>query len=249
MLRYAVMILCFCLFPLTAWSFGEAGCGAGECRDCHSLTPQEAMEILPPGADEVVSVKFSEVGGLWEVRGKAQGRMFTVYVDFSKQYMLKANVLRLKDRVDISHVVDVNELRTEGAFLLGDEKAAVKVFVITDVKCSHCRQLHQELKKVVAANPNIAFYIKLMAMLTDKPTVHSIVCSGSLQVMEDAMADKPVPAATCSSNAVEETLAFAKRWQIRSTPTLILPDGKVLSGGRPADVLLQDLQSYLPQGQ
>lgn len=246
MVRYAVMILCLCLLPLTTWAFGDAGCGAGECRDCHSLSSEEAIKLLPPGADQINSVEFSEVGGLWEVKGQAKGRMFTVYIDFSKRYMLRGNVFRLRDGVDISHTVDIKEIRQEGAFVLGDERAPVKVFVFTDPKCSHCRKLHHELYKVVEKNPQVVFYIKLLAMFTDKKTVNDIVCSGSLAVLEAAMADKPVPATDCVSPAVEESIAFAKRWQIRSTPTLVMPDGKVLSGGRPAEVLLKELEPFMP---
>ncbi|MCD6527301.1 MAG: DsbC family protein [Desulfuromonas sp.] len=246
MVRYAVLVLCLCLLPLSAWAFGDAGCGAGECRDCHSLTSEEAIKLLPPGADRITSVKFSDVGGLWEVKGQAKGRMFTVYVDFSKRYMIAGKVLRLRDGVDISHTVDVKELGRQGTLVLGNEQAAVKVFVFTDPKCGHCRKLHQELHKVVAANPNIVFYIKLMSMFTDKKIVNDIICSGSLQVLEDAMADKPVPASNCDSSVVDETMAFAKRWQIHSTPTLVLPDGKVLSGGRPAEVLLKELEPFMP---
>ena len=226
MLRYALIILCFCLLPMSAWSFSGEGCGSGKCSDCHSLTAKEALKILPPGADKVDSVKFSEVGGLWEVKGQAQGRMFTVYVDYSKRYMIAGKILRLRDGVDITRSVDIKQVSSTGAFLIGNEVAAVKVFVFTDVNCSHCRRLHKELFKVVEQNPEIAFYVKLMAFMTDKKKVDDIVCSGSIEVLNAAMTDKPVAQLDGDCPAVDETMVFAKRWNIRSTPTLVLPDGK-----------------------
>lgn len=245
MLRYVIVIVCLCLLPVSSYSFGEAGCGAGECSDCHSLTSDEALKLLPPGADGVNSVEFSEVGGLWEVKGHARGQMFTVYIDYSKQYLIAGNVLRLNDGVDISRNIDAAELDPAGAFLIGDSKAPVQVYIFTDPKCSHCRQLHHELYKVVDQLPQVAFRIKLMALMTDVATINSIICSKSLQVLEEAMADKPVAALTCDSSVTDETMAFAKRWNIRSTPTLILPDGKVLPGGRPAAVLIDELTPYV----
>lgn len=245
MLRYAIVVLCLCLLPATLFAFGGAGCGAGECSDCHSLTKDEAFKLLPPGAQGVDSVEFSEVGGLWEVKGQARGQVFTVYIDYSKQYLIAGNVLRISDGVDISRSIDTKELNTEGSFLIGDANAAVQVYVFTDPKCGHCRQLHHELYTVVEQLPQVAFRIKLMALLTDKKTVNSIVCSQSLQVLEDAMADKPVAELSCDSHVTDATMAFAKRWNIRSTPTLILPDGKVLSGGRPGTVLINELTPYI----
>lgn len=246
MLRCVVIIFFLCLLPITAWSFGGEGCGAGECSDCHSLSKAEALKLLPPGAEQINEIKFSEVGGLWEVKGQARGKMFTVYVDYSKHYLIAGNIIRLRDGVNISRSVEIDQLNSAGAFLIGNEAAAVKVFVFTDVNCSHCRHLHKELYKVVEQNTNIAFYVKLMALMTDKKKVNSIVCSGSIKLLDDAMADKPVPESDSACPAVDETMAFAKQWNIRSTPTLILPDGKILPGGRSADALLELLKAYLP---
>jgi thiol:disulfide interchange protein DsbC len=246
MLRYAVVVLFICLLPQGVWSFGGEGCGAGECADCHSLTTDEAFKLLPPVADQVDSVKFSEVGGLWEVQGQAKGRMFTAYIDFSKKYLIAGNVLRLRDGAQIGRTLDVQELRTEGAFLIGSANAPVKVFVFTDVKCSHCQKLHPELAKVVEQNPQVAFYVKLLPLFSDKKTVNNIVCSASNKVLDDAMAGKPVAENDCTSPAVDESAAFAQKWNIRSTPTLVLPNGQILPGGRSAETLLKELSPFMP---
>ncbi len=248
MWRHLVIVMFLSLlFPVHAWSFGGEGCGAGECKDCHSLTKEDALKLLPPGADRVDSVDFSDVGGLWEIKGEARGRMFTVYVDFSKQYLISGRVVRISDGTEISRRVNMDEIKSDGALLLGREDAPVKAYVFTDAKCGHCRKLHQELKKVVAQQPKIAFYIKVMAMLSDTTLVTNIVCSGSADVLEQAMADQPVPEQTCTTDAVQETLAFAKKWQIRSTPTIVLPDGHVLMGARPAEELIKELSVFLPK--
>jgi len=245
MLRFFVLVL-LCLAPMTAWSFGGAGCGSGACVDCHSLTTDEAMKLLPPGAEQITSVQLAEVGGLWEVKGRAKGQMFTAYIDFSKKYLIAGRILRLRDGVDLSRSVDVAELSSEGAFLIGDAQAAVKIFVFTDVKCHFCQKMHPELYQVVEQNPQIAFYVKLLPLMSDKQTVNKIVCSGSNKVLDDAMVGKIPTAPDLDCPAVDESAAFAKRWNIRSTPTLVLPDGKVLPGGRNAADLLKVLKEYMP---
>ncbi|OQY19809.1 MAG: hypothetical protein B6I36_03075 [Desulfobacteraceae bacterium 4572_35.1] len=248
MLYRFVVFLFVCLLPVSVCSFGGDGCGSGECTDCHSLSTEVALKLLPPGADSVDSVKLSDVGGLWEVRGHAKGQLFTLYIDFSKKYLIAGKVLRLRDGVDLSRSVDVNELNSAGAIVIGDAQASVKVFVFTDVKCSHCQKLHGELHKVVKQNPDVAFYIKLVPFISDRETVKSIVCSASNDVLDAAMTGKVVKndaVSVCDGTAVDETLAFAKRWNIRSTPTLILPDGHMVLGNRSATQLEEMLAPFI----
>lgn len=245
MLRFFMVVL-LCLAPVSVWCFGGAGCGAGACVDCHSLTNDEVMKLLPPGAEEITSVKLAEVGGLWEVKGQAKGQMFTAYIDFSKKYLIAGRILRLRDGVDLSQSVDMGELNSEGAFLIGNAKAEVKVFVFTDVKCHFCQKMHPELYKVVEQNPQIAFYVKLLPLLSDKQTVNKIVCSADRQLLDDAMAGKTPTGSDRACPAADANEAFAQRWNIRSTPALVLPDGKILQGGRNAAALLEVLQEYLP---
>jgi thiol:disulfide interchange protein DsbC len=60
-----------------------------------------------------------------------------------------------------------------------------------------------------------------------------------LALLEDAYAGKSLPPATCKTSAPEETLKLAGRLNIRGTPTLVLPDGRVLAGYRDANALMQ----------
>jgi len=56
--------------------------------------------------------------------------------------------------------------------------------------------------------------------------------------MGGAFAGKEVPAAACKSDAVDETIRLAGRLKIEGTPTMILPDGRLISGYMEADALL-----------
>lgn len=246
MLHRALWMVFFCLLPGLCFAFGGEGCGAGECRDCHSLTVEEAFSLLPPGLDKVNSVKFSEIGGLWEVEGQAQGKTFNLYIDFSKQYLVTGKMLRLRDGAEVSRTVAVAEIATDSSLLIGRADAPVKAFVFTDVQCGHCRRLHGEMQQVVELHPEFAFYVKLLPVMMSKELAADILCSGSVQVLNDAFAGLPVAKGQCDTTAVEETLAFAQKSAIGSTPTMVLPDGKVLMGARPAPALVQALSAYLP---
>jgi len=64
------------------------------------------------------------------------------------------------------------------------------------------------------------------------------VCAKSEKLLDDAYAGKELPAPSCKSEAVNETMKLADRLKIEGTPTMILPDGRMVSGSMGADALL-----------
>ncbi len=251
---FGVFLLLVLLTPTVVLAFGNAGCGAGECRDCHSLDAQEALKLLPPGADKINSVSFSEVGGLWRVEGEAQGKPFSVYVDFSKRYIIAGNIIRIKDGANIGHKVEVAQIPTAGAITLGVPSAPVTLHVFTDVRCSHCKTLHQNLETLVKRTPEVKVQIHLLPIMMDRELAAALGCSNSVQMLRAAytsqgssnLMDKLAP---CDSAGVKAVETFARKWQLNSTPSMILPDGQVVRGARSVEVIQEMLQPFMPKAQ
>jgi thiol:disulfide interchange protein DsbC len=243
----ALLLLC----PPGAFAFPKNGCGAGECRDCHSLTREEAGKLLTGMVDNVLNVESSPVQGLWMVDVAKAGRMFPVFIDFSKNYLLGAQMIRLSTKEDITgaRVMKLNEVKLdnpkiplEDALVMGNPSAMRKIVVFSDPDCHYCRKLHGELKTVIDQAPEVAFYIKLYSRNNTPASAEkakSVICAKSVALLEDAFAGKPLPPPTCSTQAPEETLKLAGTLGIRGTPTLVLPDGRVLAGYRDAKALIQ----------
>jgi len=246
--------LVFVLLLVTpAAAFMKGGCGAGKCADCHSLSVAEASKLLGDGVDRVLKVENAEMPGVWAVEAEKGDRKFPLYIDYSKSYVVTGNIFRLADKKNVTREemaegnhVDVSRIPLGDALILGNPEAKTRVIVFTDPECPYCRKLHAELKKVVAADPQIAFYIKLFP-LKMHPNAYgvakSILCSRSLDLLEASYAGKPVPPPLCTGHEVDDNLALAAELGIHGTPTLIFPDGKVLSGYRSADDLLSLLGS------
>jgi thiol:disulfide interchange protein DsbC len=226
------------------------GCGAGSCNDCHSLSVDEAAVLLKQGGiDKVLSVEFAEMPGVWAVEVEKEKKSFPLYIDFSKSYVVAGNIIRLKDGENVTrrrtaelNRVNVSGIPVEDALLLGRPDAKTRVIVFTDPQCPFCKKFHVELKEVVKRDPDIAFLIKLYP-LKMHPQAYgiskSIVCSKSMELLELSFADKPVPPPICETDVVDHTLALAGELGIRSTPTLVLPDGLVVPGYKKADDLLK----------
>lgn len=247
-MRYFLTLLIILFWVSTAPAMTADGCGAGTCNDCHSITRDEAAQLLGSMVDKVNGIEFSEIPGMWVADVEKGDRRLPVYIDFSKQYLVSGNVIRLKDRENMTqqrsaemNKVDISRIPLDDALLLGKASAKKRIIVFTDPECPYCVKLHAELKEVVKRDDNIAFLIKLFP-LKMHPNAYSIsksiVCNKSLEMLELSFAGKSVPPPLCATTAVDQTIVLASDLGIQSTPTLVMPDGLIVPGYKTADALL-----------
>ena len=186
-------------------AFTGEGCSEGECRDCHDLGKDEAQGLLKDLAGRVLEVRFSEVPGLWVVDVEKKGKKFPVFIDFSKQYLIGGKIIKLATKEDVSlrtyinlNRVDVSRIPLGDAIVIGNPKAKYQVIVFDDPECTYCKKLHPEMKRVAKEHPDIAFFIKLYPLTKIHPQAYNkakaIICAKSLQLLDDSLAGKPIPA-------------------------------------------------------
>jgi thiol:disulfide interchange protein DsbC len=237
----------------SAHAFG--GCEEN-CQKCHTLEQKEVQDILAkmkaPDV-KVLDIKMSPVRGLWEVAVDNKGSRGVMYVGFSKKYIMPGPIYEVdtasnKTRESLvgpkepaDRYVDPAKIPVRDALLLGEETARYKVIVFTDPDCPFCGKLHAELKKVVSENKDIAFYLELMPLKFHPDSYwksQSILCAKSIQRLEQNFEKRPIPKPDCETKVVDETLKLARELGITGTPTLIMPDGRVVVGGRDADKIM-----------
>jgi len=231
-----------------AHPFTGEGCASGACTDCHSLTRDEAVKILGSTVDNVLSVVPSPVNGLWEVDVEKGGKRWPVYLDFSKKYLISGQIIQLGTKKNLTgnrilsmNRVDVSQIPLSGAIVVGRKDAKRRIIVFDDPNCPHCAKLHETAKGIVAKNPDVAFFVRPFPRNNDQETREiaiSIVCAGTIRALEDAFAGKPLPKGNCDGKAVDESIRIAQRFNIRLTPTMIFPDGRVVPGALEADAIL-----------
>jgi len=264
MKKFLITLILLSSFIYVSPVFAFGGCEEN-CQKCHSLNAQEVQEIFAklqaPDA-KVIDIKMSPLKGLWEVTLNNKGQQGIMYVGFSKKYIIGGPIFEIdtasnksqeslqKINSEIRRYVDPSTIPLDNALLLGEKDARYKVIVFTDPDCPYCGKLHAELKKVVAESKDIAFYLKLIALpmhVDARWKAQSILCSKSLQMLEDNYEQKPISKPGCETKDLDDNINLAKTLDITGTPTMIMPDGLIVSGVRDAKAI-EDLVLH-PQKQ
>ncbi len=236
-----------------AAAFSDNGSARATCVDCHRMTREDAASLLGNLVDNVAEVVPGPFPGVWEVDAVKGGKVYPIYIDYSRQFLLNGQFIRLADMQNLTGLrytdlnrVDAAAIPRKDAVVLGNKSSKKGIIVLTDPTCPYCVKLHEEIKKAVAKDPEAAFYIMPYPRNpNDKATYRkclAVVCAKSEKLLEDAYSGKELPAPACKSNAVTETMRLAQRLQIQGTPTMISPDGRVVSGYMDADGLLSLLK-------
>lgn len=200
---------------------------------------------------KILSIDASPVKGLCEVVVDNMGRMGIFYLGSDKKYLIFGSLVELSDMSDKTREtikkiqdkkrIDITKIPVSEALLLGESSASRKVIVFTDPDCPFCGQLHETMKKIVAARKDIAFYIKFLPLEFHKDAywkAQSIVCNKSLKMLEDNFAKKEIPKPGCATEEVNNSMKLAASFGISGTPSLILPDGRIREGAMPETDLL-----------
>ena len=235
--------------PFSAAAFQKETGAAKGCSECHKLSKEEAGKLLGNAVDNVVGVLQGPFPGIWEVDVARDGKTYPIYLDYSLKYLFNGQFIRLADMENLTGLryqdlnrVDVSSIPLKDAIVVGNRKAKKGVIVLSDPTCPYCVKLHGEIRKAVEKDPEAAFYVMPYPRnRNDKATYRkclAVVCAKSEKLLDDAYAGKELPAPSCKSDAVDETMKLAERLKIQGTPTMILPDGRMISGSMAADALL-----------
>ena len=243
-----------------AWPAGNAEAfpapaagAAGKCSDCHVLNKDEAAKILKTDMfkAQVREIRMSPVKGLWEIEVSQGDKVFVVYLDFAKKYLVEGRytpVDQLGQSAPLKKV-DLKKIPLDGAIVMGNAKAEKKIIVFDDPECPYCAKLHEEIKKMVAKRTDLAFYIKLYPLAMHPGAYEkskAIVCQKSAKLLDDAFAGKKLAKAECDTQEIDNNIKLAEELGINGTPAMILPDGSLLPGYVPGDELLGIIDAIKP---
>jgi thiol:disulfide interchange protein DsbC len=231
----------------------HGGCES-DCGRCHRLKKSEAESVVKDlGIKNVriINIQTSEIKSLWEIAIETDGKRGIIYLDFSKNKIISGNIIDVKTKLNntaeaiqkIQPKVDFSKIKLNHDLVMGNAHGSKKVVVVTDPNCGFCAKLHEELKKVIAENKNVGFFIKLYPLNSDsRKKAQTVVCSRDLKNLEANFQRKETVPAVCTNPELDENMSLFKSFDITGTPALIMEDGSVYMGYRPAQEILKLLK-------
>jgi len=247
------------LFNSPLFAMDKEGHGK-DCTSCHTLSVKEASELLKATGGTVKSIKPAPIKGMFELLMDKDGRQGLIYIDYAKKRIMQGLVLDLATLQPVSaHTpqelpqqkqttsLDTKTIPLENAIVMANPKGARKLYVFTDPDCPYCRKFHTELKTLAKTTPDVTIYIVPFPLpmhpgAYDK--ARAILETQSLDVLDKAFEGKEVPKPTQdgSKARIDANIKYGNANGITGTPTFILPDGKVVVGGRDAEALKKMLE-------
>lgn len=227
---------------------------SGDCASCHTITEKEATELLKKTGITVKSVKQAQAKGFFELLAERGGQKALLYLDYAKKNVLQGVVISLETMQPVSShpreqfqpqqvtSVDPKTIPVDNAIVIGNPKGAKKLYVFTDPDCPYCRQFHLELRKLEKIAPEVAIYI-IPFPLPMHPGAYdkarALLETKSQELLDKAFDGKEVPKPTtdASKAQIDANIKFANSNGISGTPTLVMPDGTIMVGGRDAMTL------------
>jgi thiol:disulfide interchange protein DsbC len=200
--------------------------------------------ILPPGLtpDGIAS---GPMEGVYEV--VIQGR--TVYAMVDGDRALIGEVYDLEQGRSMSSIRQsakarelIDKIPLDEMVVFGNGRSKAHITVFTDVNCSYCRRLHQDVPGLVESGLEVR-YIAFPRRGIDSPDYTDLVsvwCADDQQeAMNTAKSGGEVEQKDCD-NPVADHYRIGVEVGVSGTPTIILADGTVLAGYRPPSDLLSE---------
>ncbi|WCM87551.1 DsbC family protein [Acidovorax sp. NCPPB 3576] len=194
---------------------------------------RKALSERIPQLEKIDEVRTTPMQGLYEVRIGTD----LFYTDAKGNYLIQGELIDTKvrrnlteDRINKLTAVDFEALPFKDAFTIVRGNGKRKIAVFEDPNCGYCKRFEKDLQNV----DNVTVYMFLYPILSPDSAEKSrnIWCAKDRVVawQDQMVRDKPAPAASCDTAAVQRNLAFGKKHKITGTPTIIFADGSRVPG-------------------
>lgn len=230
-----IFVAAFCIN--SAW--------AGEAEDIAKI--KERLTKLAP-QDQPESIKPTAVQGLYEVMYGAE----VFYLSADGRYVLQGALVDLESNENLTESARagirkklLKDLDESEMIVFSPDKPRHTLTVFTDIDCGYCRKLHAEMNQLNSYGIKVR-YMMFPRSGVDTPSYQKAVnvwCSKDQQTsMTKAKAGESVPQANCD-NPVESQWLLGQQLGVTGTPALLMEDGTLVPGYRPAKDLATALDS------
>ena len=174
------------------------------------------------------------------------------YVSASGRYLLQGDMIDLDLNVNLSEAVRSDSRRDLMSAIPDDEVIAFSpsevkysVSVFTDVDCTYCRRLHNQIDEYLA----LGIEVRYLMYPRNGPTSPSWTVAQEVWCANDrngaltaAKADRNFASTDCDASIVDHHYQLGQEIGLSGTPAIVFDDGTLISGYVPPDQLRDRLE-------
>jgi thiol:disulfide interchange protein DsbC len=209
--------------------------------------PRVEIASRIPGAhpDEL---RATPIPGVWELTRGTD----IAYVSADGKYAISGDLYDLGSNNNLTEdhrrelrVKAIAAVPESEMLIFGPRDPKYTVTVFTDVDCPYCRKLHSQ----IGDYNRLGVRVRYLAFPRTGPNTASwtkaeqVWCSTDRNdALTRAKLGQALKTKPCANNPVAREYALGQDFALQGTPAIVLPDGELLPGYVPPDVLVQHLK-------
>jgi len=193
----------------------------------------------------------SDVDGWYTIR---KGTIIA-YISGDGRYLLQGDLIDLAEQVNLSEK-DRNAARIKVIGTAVDDEAIVftpktvrhSVSVFTDIDCTFCRRLHNQIEEYMNEGIEVRYYLYPRNGPTSPSwaKAEQVWCSDNRnEALTLAKLDKDFQTRDCDSSIVSTHYSMGQDVGLRGTPAIVLEDGTLFSGYLAPKQLIEAIASTI----
>jgi len=174
------------------------------------------------------------------------------YISADGRYLLQGDLVDLDNQVNHSENVRNDSRRElmasvtdEQTILFTPEEIKYSVSVFTDVDCTYCRRLHNQIDQYLEHGIQVRYlmYPRNGPASRAWSTAEDVWCATDRQnALTMAKLDRDFPTNKCDASAIQEHYIIGRDVGLSGTPAIVLEDGTLIGGYLAPDQLIATLE-------
>ena len=207
-------------------------------------TIRQTLNERIPQLTKIDEVRTTPMQGLYEVRVGTD----VFYTDAQGNYLIQGELIDTQarrnlteDRIKALTAVKFSDLPLNDAIKVVQGKGERHIAVFADPNCGYCKRFERDMQSV----DNVTMHVFLIPILSPDSVEKSrnIWCAkDQAKAWQDYMLKgEKSTSATCDTKALERNLAFAHKYKITGTPTIVFTDNTRVPGA----ISAKDVEKHL----
>jgi thiol:disulfide interchange protein DsbC len=207
--------------------------------------PAEERERLAGMFESIApeNVKPSPIDGWYMI----QKGSLVAYISEDGRYLLQGDLIDLNSQVNLSEQSRTDARRElmsrvpdNEVILFSPDEVKYSVTVFTDVDCTYCRRLHNQIEQYMANGIQVRYllYPRGGPASAAWNTSEAVWCAKDRgEALTAAKLDREFESSSCDASAVQDHYILGQEVGLSGTPAIVLDDGELIAGYLPPDAL------------